>query len=119
MFIQHSTRKLHSPANDMITVRRCSVVASQGVTILLLAAVLGACSRSTTTLTTADRVKIVEEQQKSDPNFYLPRNTMGVREQASAKKVSPGLGSMLTVYVPAALGGTTRRSVAKYPLSKS
>lgn len=56
---------------------RCSVIASVApkFTIRFAAALivgsLFACGKASPPISTADRVKIVEEKQKADPNFHL------------------------------------------------
>ena len=39
----------------------------------IAAATLSACGKSEVPVSTADRVKIVEERQKTDPNFYVEK----------------------------------------------
>lgn len=43
--------------------------------IVLVACAIVACSQNDKTPTTADRVTLVEEIQKNDPNFHLPKAT--------------------------------------------
>ena len=44
---------------------------------------IAACSQNNTAPTTADRVKLVEEVQKTDPNFHLPRQPKTASENKS------------------------------------
>ena len=39
----------------------------------IVAATLSACGKSEVPVTTADRVKIVDERQKTDPNFHMEK----------------------------------------------
>ena len=43
------------------------------LTAMLFAVALAACGESDNKMTTADRVKLVEEKQKIDPDFYLQK----------------------------------------------
>lgn len=45
------------------------------LTAMLFAVALAACGESDNKMTTADRVKLVEEKQKIDPDFYLQKKT--------------------------------------------
>ena len=45
------------------------------LTAAIVAATLSACGKSEVPISTADRVKIVEEKQKTDPNFHLEKKT--------------------------------------------
>jgi len=42
-------------------------------TAAIVAVALSACGKSEVPISTADRVKIVEEKQKTDPNFHLEK----------------------------------------------
>ena len=51
-----------------------SVAAGKTVlTAMVFAVALAACGKSDNKMTTADRVKLVEEKQKIDPDFYLQK----------------------------------------------
>ena len=43
------------------------------LTAVLVAVALSACGKAETPISTADRVKRVEEKQKSDPSFHLEK----------------------------------------------
>ena len=45
------------------------------LTAILFAGALNACGKTETKMSTADRVKLVEEQQKIDPDFHLQKKS--------------------------------------------
>lgn len=65
--------------------------ALNGLSILVVVAA-SACSQNDKTPTTADRVKLVEEVQRTDPNFHLPKPTKvpaGDKSKQVAADTSP------------------------------
>lgn len=56
----------------------------------IFAATLSACGKSELPVSTADRVKIVEEKQKTDPNFHVEKKLTETKSNAPTA-VAPAL----------------------------
>ena len=74
-----------------------SVAAGKTVlTAMLIAVALAACGKSDNKMTTADRVKLVEEKQKIDPDFHLQKKA----GQTSPATLAPAAPVPTTVQAP-------------------
>ena len=74
-----------------------SVAAGKSVlTAMLFAVALAACGKSDNKMTTADRVKLVEEKQKIDPDFHLQKKA----GQTSPATPAPAAPAPTTVQAP-------------------
>ena len=74
-----------------------SVAAGKTVlTAMLIAVALAACGKTDNKMTTADRVKLVEEKQKIDPDFYLQKKA----GQTSPATLAPAAPVPTTVQAP-------------------
>lgn len=58
------------------------------LTAILFAGALNACGKTDTNMSTADRVKLVEEKQKIDPDFHLQKKA-GQTSPASPAPAAP------------------------------
>ena len=81
--------------------RNLSVLASVAagktlLTAMLFAVALAACGKSDNKMTTADRVKLVEEKQKIDPDFHLQKKA----GQTSPATPAPAAPVPTTVQAP-------------------
>ena len=81
--------------------RNLSVLASVAggktvFTAMLVAVALTACGKTDDKMTTADRVKLVEEKQKIDPDFYLQKKA----GQTSPATLAPAAPVPTTVQAP-------------------
>ena len=70
----------------------------------IVATALSACGKSEVQVTTADRVKIVEEKQKTDPNFHLEKKATGV---------TPNKPAAVAPVVPATVQAEPSKATAK------
>lgn len=62
--------------------------------VLLVVAVCGGCSKTGSEISTAERVKRVEQQQRTDANFHLERKAPAAAPAAPARSSQPvGLAS--------------------------
>ena len=97
--IQSSKGKNMTLTNHLRKMKLISAMAS-GLTI---AAFLGGCGRVGTEQSTADRVKRVEERQKSDANFHVERKAgAGFPVAATANAAaSPAAGTLASSQDPA------------------
>lgn len=64
------------------------------LTAAIVAVALSACGKSEVPISTADRVKIVEEKQKTDPNFHLENKA---NETRSGKPIAGAASVPITV----------------------
>ena len=67
--------------------------AINGLGISFVVSAITACNQNNTAPTTADRFKLVEEVQKTDPNFHLPRQPRALsvnKSGAVAAQLSSG-----------------------------
>ena len=73
MVFNRASDNRNSPVMSARLNGRVGSIAMERAAILLLFAAMGACGPTEKLQSTADRVKLVEEKQKQDPKFYLPR----------------------------------------------
>ena len=66
------------------------------LTAILFAVALAACGKTDNKMTTADRVKLVEEKQKIDPDFHLQKKA----GQTSPATPAPAAPVPTTVQAP-------------------
>jgi hypothetical protein len=67
-------------------------------------AALGACGKTETPISTADRIKMVEEKQKTDPNFYLEKKPA---------ETSPNKPAIAPTAVPTTVQAEPAKTTAK------
>ncbi len=65
-----------------------------GITLAAAVLALNACGKTETGISTAERVKLVEEKQKADPNAHLPVKAADKSKlPATSAKSAPSTGS--------------------------
>lgn len=67
----------------------CVIFGKSLLAVMLLALALSACGKPETKMTTADRVKLVEEKQKLDPDFHLEKKAGETTPAAPAPAAAP------------------------------
>ena len=90
-FLNDKARLAHNPSVSASVAARKTLL-----TAMLFAVALAACGKSDNKMTTADRVKLVEEKQKIDPDFYLQKKA----GQTSPATLAPAAPVPTTVQAP-------------------